>query len=300
MRILTIALFIFSFGQVHAQELRASIKVLSQEVQTTNKDIFTSLESALDNFLNGYAFTEYTYANEERIECSFVLTVKSLNGNKFDATLQVQYSRPIYGSNYNSPILKVLDNDVVFSYAENEPIDFQKQTYTTNLSSILAFYAYTIIGMDRASMKNGAGKEEFAIAQQIVTTAQSSGGASGWKSFDGNKNRFWIADNLNSPAFEPVLTCIYNYHRLGLDQMHKEEAQKLALEVITKSLNLLVEPNNKRPNSYLMNLFFDAKYQEIISLYSESNSLGVDITGLQATLETLDRTHASSYSKLGK
>lgn len=283
-----------------SQELRATVKVLSPEVQATNKDIFTSLETSISSFLNGYSFTEYTYGNEELIDCSFILTIKTLSGNKFDGTLQVQYSRPIYGSNYNSPVLNVLDNDVFFTYAENEPIEFQQNTYTTNLSSILAFYAYTIVGMDRATLKNGAGAEEFAKVQQIVTTAQSSSSAGGWKAFDGNKNRFWLADNLNSTAFEPITTALYLYHRQGLDLMHQESNQKKALETIASSLNGMVEANNKRPNSYLMNLFFDAKYQEIVSLFGEAGALGVDIKGLAATLETLDRTHASAYENLGR
>ena len=210
-------LFIFILyllaGHCNAQELRATVKVLSPEVQATNKDIFQTLETSMENFLNGYAFTDHKYSDEERIECNYIMTVNSLSGNRFDATLQVQYSRPVYNSNYNSPVLKVLDKDVVFSYQENEPIDFQQNTYTTNLSSILSFYAYTIIGLDRCTFK----------------------------------------------------------------------------EV----------PNQKRPNSYLLNLFFDAKNTEILSLYSEAATLGVDTKTLQTTLEGLDRTHASSYGDLG-
>ena len=287
-------------GQVFAQELRATVKVLSPEVQATNKDVFQSLESTMSSFLNGYTFTEHKYADEERIACSFILTIESLNGARFDGNLQVQYSRPVYGSQYNSPVFNVLDKDVVFTFRENEPIDFQQNTFTTNLSSILSFYAYSIIGMDRSTFKMYGGNEEFGIAQTIVTTAQSSGGASGWKSFDGNKNRFWISDALNSPAFDPVKECLYLYHRMGLDQMHKSSKHKEALETITSALKLLEEPNQKRPNSYLLNVFFDAKNPEILSLYSEASNLGVDIKGLQALLETIDRTHASSYSKLGK
>jgi hypothetical protein len=193
----------------------------------------------------------------------------------------------------------VLDKDIVFSYQENEPIDFQQNTYTTNLSSILAFYAYTIIGLDRCTFKANGGDDEFAIAQNIVTTAQSSGGASGWKSFDGTKNRFWITDALMSPVFEPVKTTLYMYHRQGLDRMYLAENHKQSLETIASSLKALEGPNQKRPNSYLLNLFFDAKNTEILSLYSESAALGVDTKTLQITLEELDRTHASSYSELG-
>ena len=196
-------------------------------------------------------------------------------------------------------VLKVLDKDVVFSYQENEPIDFQQNTYTTNLSSILAFYAYTIIGLDRCTFKANGGDAEFAIAQNIVTTAQSSGGASGWKSFDGTKNRFWITDALMSPVFEPVKTTLYMYHRQGLDLMYLSENHKQSLEIIATSLKALEGPNQKRPNSYLLNLFFDAKNTEILSLYSEASTIGVDTKTLQTTLEELDRTHASSYSELG-
>lgn len=285
---------------VKAQELRATVKVLSPEVQATNKDVFTSLESTLENFLNGYAFTEHTYADEERIDCSFIITVNSVSGNRFDANIQVQYSRPIFNSQYNSPILNVLDKDLVFSFTENEPIEFQKNNYTTNLSSVIAFYSYIIIGLDRTTFQANGGDAEFVIAQNIVSTAQSSGGARGWKSFDGNKNRFWITDNLTSPAFEPVKECLYMYHRQGLDLMYQSDNHKKSLTTIKEALELLQEPNSKRPNSYLMNIFFDAKNREILSLFSEAGSVGVDIKGLQEMLENLDRTHASSYDKLGK
>lgn len=299
-KIILVLVAFVAMVNAQAQELRATVKVLSPEIQTTNKDVFVALENTIQSFLNGYTFTEHKYSDEERIACSFILTIEAMNGARFDGNLQVQYSRPVYGSQYNSPVLNVLDKDVVFSYRENEPIEFQQNTFTTNLSSILAFYSYTIIGMDRSTFKSNGGDAEFAIAQSIVTTAQSSGGASGWKSFDGNKNRFWISDALNSPAFEPVKECLYLYHRQGLDLMHMSSNHKQALTTITTALRKLEEPNQKRPNSYLMNLFFDAKNPEIISLYSEAESLGVDIKGLQAMLESIDRTHASSYSKFGR
>jgi hypothetical protein len=284
---------------VQAQELRATVKVLSPEVQATNKDVFQALEGSLENFLNGNTFTDHKYSDEERIECSFIMTIKSVNGSKFDASLQVQYARPVYNSTYNSPVLNVLDKDVVFSYQENEPIDFQQNTYTTNLSSILAFYAYTIIGLDRTTFKANGGDAEFGIAQNIVTTAQSSGGASGWKSFDGTKNRFWIADQLNSPVFEPLKECLYLYHRQGLDKMYKSEQHAEALETIASALLKLEGPNQKRPNSYMMNIFFDTKNQEIVSIFSQASELGLDIKTLQTSLQGLDQAHANNYDRLG-
>jgi len=299
-RFLVFLVALSTVSSLRAQELRATVKVLSPEIQATNKDVFTSLESTLENFLNGYAFTEYTYADQERIDCSFILTVNSLSGNRFDANLQVQYSRPVYNSQYNSPVLNVLDKDVVFSFTENEPIEFQKNSYTTNLSSVFAFYSYIIIGLDRTTFKANGGDAEFVMAQNIVSTAQSSGGSRGWKSFDGNKNRFWIVDNLTSPAFGPVKDCLYLYHRQGLDLMYQSDQHKKSLETIKGALELLKEPNSKRPNSYLLNIFFDAKNREILSLFSGASSLGVDIKGMQEMLEDLDRTHASSYDKLGK
>jgi len=299
MRRLLLLLSILLVNTAYSQELRAVVKVLSPEVQATNKDIFQALESSIDNFLNGTTWTDYKYSDEERIECSYIITVKSLNGNKFDANLQVQYSRPIYGSKYNSPVLNILDKDVVFSYQENEPIDFQQNTYTTNLSSILAFYAYTIIGTDRTTFKANGGDNEFAIAQSIVTTAQSGGGASGWKSFDGTKNRFWIADQLNSPVFEPVKECWYLYHRQGLDLMYKLENHEQALNTVSSALQKLSDPNQKRPNSFLLNIFFDAKHTEIVNVFSQASSLGIDTKSLQSTLETIDQGHSSDYENLG-
>ena len=282
-----------------AQELRATVKVLSPEVQMTNKTVFTALETGLQEFVNSYRWSTYTYAEEEKIQCSFIFTIKSVDNGVFNGNLQVQYSRPIYNSSYSSPVLNVMDNSINFTYAENQPIDFQEGQYTDNLSAVMAFYSYIIIGLDRATYKIGAGEEFFQKANTLVQSAQSTGGP-GWRSFDGQRNRFWLADNLTSVPFEPVLKALYNYHRLGLDKMHDPKEQKAALETIKNAISSLHLVHQSRPNSYLLTLFFLAKSDEIVQVFSEASEQGVNVDGLKVALQDMDNTHSEKYEKLGK
>lgn len=289
--------FILSTPQLKAQELNAQVQVISQSLQATNRQIFTTLETAVREFLNNRKWTDEKYAPDERINCQFILNLTSRNGDQFSGDLQVVYSRPVYKSGYSSPVLLTRDVNFDFQYLEFDRLDFSINTNLSNLTSILAYYAYLVIGLDHDTYALRGGDPFYESAQRIVGNAQG-GQYAGWSSFDGNKNRFWLLDNLTSPAFDNFRTMLYQYHRLGLDLMHEPAQQKTAKEVIKSSLMSLDAVNKQRRNSYLMQVFFDTKSQEIINIFSGGEP--IDLVELKTLLIELDANNASKYEKMGR
>ncbi len=288
---------VFALASASGQEINATVTVLSPNIQMTNKQVFTTMETAIREFVNTFQWTNLQYEPEERIECAFVLTItKYGGGTAFGGNLQVQYSRPIFNADYKSPVLNFIDNDVAFSYVENQPLDYQPNTHLSNLTSILAFYCNLIIGLDRETMEQGAGEPYFAQIQNIVTTAQSDGTASGWRSFDGNKTRFWLSDNLNSPAFQPIVDALYYYHRQGLDLMYEPSKQQQAKTTMRDAILGIQAVYQKRPNALLINVFFDAKSDEIVAVFGDGPQ--VDIQGLINTLKQIDAGRTNKYDEL--
>jgi hypothetical protein len=281
------------------QEINATVTVLSPNIQMTNKQVFTTMETAIRDFVNSFQWTNLEYEVEERIECAFVITINNYGGGTtFGGNLQVQYSRPVFNSDYNSPVFNYIDNDIGFTYVENQPLDYQPNNHISNLTSILAFYCNLIIGLDRESMQQGAGTPFFTQIQNIVTAAQSDGGASGWRSFDGNKSRFWLSDNLNSPAFQPIVDALYYYHRQGMDLMHDPANQQNAKTTMRDAIMGIQDVFQKRPNALLINTFFDAKSDEIVAVFSDGPQ--VDIQNMVNALKQMDAGRTDKYERLEK
>ncbi len=284
-------------SKVLGQELNAQVQIISSSIQATNKQVFTTLETAIREFLNARKWTNETYAPEERISCQFILNITKWNSDQFSGDLQISYSRPVYKSGYNSPVLVMRDDKLEFQYLEFDRLDFSLNTNLSNLTSILAFYAYTIIGLDHDTYSLRGGDPYYENAQKIVNNAQS-GSYGGWSSFENNKNRFWLMDNLTSPAFDNMRSCLYQYHRLGLDMMHEASQQKTAKNIMKSSLISLEKVHKQRRNSYLMQLFFDAKGQEIINTFGGGEPM--PLADLKEVLIELDNSNASKYQKMGK
>tara|TARA_R110002096_G_scaffold135456_2_gene287157 strand:- start:60485 stop:61393 length:909 start_codon:yes stop_codon:yes gene_type:complete len=299
LRIFIVKLLILLSLASNAQELNAEVQVLSPAIQRTNKQVFNTLETAIRQFLNTRKWTSEKYAQEEKINCSFIINMTKWDGNdNFEGTLQIQYSRPIYKSTYQSPLFVHMDQNFQFNYLEFDRLDFSENTSLSNLTSILAYYVYIIIGMDHDSYAMKGGDEFYNEAQRIVSNNASSS-FPGWSSLAGNtKNRFWLIDNLLSPVFDGIRICYYQYHRQGLDLMFNPAQQKLAKQNIKASLMSLKAVNKKRPNSFLMQLFFDAKSQEIINVFSGGNP--IPTADLKEVLIDLDGNNASRYEAIGK
>ncbi|MDB5135786.1 MAG: hypothetical protein JWP37_2389 [Mucilaginibacter sp.] len=264
-----IVLICFSCS-AYAQDLNAHVKVVSGKIQTSNRHIFLSLETAMKDFLNGRKWSADNILPNERIECNFVLNLTNWDGNSnFSGELQVQSSRPVYNSAYTSPLLNLNDKDIDFTYSEGQTIDFSDQNFQSNLSSIMAFYAYTIIGADYDSFSKLGGNVYFAAAQTVVINAQSSS-YKGWKAFDGNTNRYWLAENLNNRIYLPLREFMYDYHRNGLDQMADNTAK--GRKTISDLLPSLTQVDRTRIGSMFPLIFFTAKSDELVSIFSKADS----------------------------
>lgn len=264
-----ILLLCFAFS-AKAQDLNARVKVISGKIQTTNTHIFQSLETAMKDFLNGRKWTQDNILPNERIECNFVLNIISWDGNSnFSGELQIQSTRPVYGTSYNTPILNINDKDFDFTYTEGQTIDYTDQSFQSNLTSVMAFYAYIIVGMDYDTFSRLGGTPYFAIAQTVVTNAQA-GSNKGWKAFDGNINRYWLSENLNNKAYVALREFMYDYHRNGLDQMAENAAK--GRKAIADVLPTLSQVDRTRLGSMLPLLFFTAKNSELISIFTKGDS----------------------------
>ena len=277
-----------------AQELNCQVQVLTQQISGTDKRVFEALQTAIFEFLNNKKWTNESFKTEERIDCSILINItEKVSNDEFRATLQVQARRPIFKTSYNSPLLNYNDNDIQFKYIENQALDFTENTYTSELTSILAFYANLIIGMDYDTFSLNGGTSYLQKALSVVNSAQSASGK-GWKAFDGDKNRYWIINNMLDASFVSLRECMYNYHRKGLDEMvdNKESGRAAILE----SLLDLKKVHEAKPLSFSLQFFFNAKSDEIINIFSggfsDEKSRAVNI------LNEIDPTNSNKYQKI--
>ncbi|WP_183564415.1 DUF4835 family protein [Mucilaginibacter sp. SP1R1] len=252
-----------------AQDLNARVQVLSPKIQGSNKRVFQSLETAMKDFLNGRKWSADPILPQERIDCNFVLTVTNWDGGgNFSGELQVQSSRPVYGSAYSSTLLNINDKDVDFIYNEGQTIDYTDQSFQSNLSSIMAFYAYIIVGLDYDTFSLYGGSTYFANAQTVINNAQSSS-YRGWKAFDSNINRYWLSENLGNKVYEPLRSFMYDYHRNGLDAM-ADNVPKGRKE-ISSILPNLQQIDRQRVGAMFPLVFYTAKSDELVSLFSKAD-----------------------------
>ena len=258
--------------QSYSQELQCDIVINSNLVNQTNQKIFKTLESSIREFMNSNVWTSRKWTYEERIQCSLIFNITEYNNsnNNFKGTLQIISQRPVYESNYSTPLINYQDNDINFKYEEYEPLFYNSNIFESNLISILSFYAYVIIGIDSDSFYPNGGQRYFSVAQQISNLAQQNN-IVGWNSDGSRKNRYWFIDSILSNAFISFRNTIYEYHRKGLDQMTTN--QKLAKQNILDSFKNLDDLNERRPNSFLIQFFFDTKSKEIVNIISDGPSI---------------------------
>lgn len=296
MRIIYLVLILFFCANIAtAQELNCQVSVTSDpklDITTREKEILDNLQQAIVEFMNNTVWTQDQYEVEERINCIFQLSITKVNGSgSYDATLQVKATRPVYNTSYNTNLINYLDKNVSFSYQENQKMIFSKNQYTDNLTSVLAFYAYYIIGLDDDSFAKEGGSDCFEKAQNIVSLAQSSGGA-GWKSNDRQKrNRFWLIDNTLQSLFEPLRQCYYEYHRQGLDQLYDNKEK--AKTAIKDALNKLLKITRTRPGAIVVSNFMQAKRDELIGIFQDAPQK--EKTEIVNLLKRIDPANSTKY-----
>lgn len=297
---LTYILFLMLItATVKAQEFNARVTVVSNRVaNNVNRNTFTTLQTALNNFLNSRKWTSETYAANERIECNFLLNLESTGDvNVYKASLTIQAARPVFNTNYVSPIINFKDDDVLFKYVEFQQLDFNDNRVTgsdalvSNLTATFAYYAYLVLGFDGDSFAPKGGEIYFQKAQNIVNNAPDGRGISGWKAFDGLRNRYWLVENMSNSRYNIMHDVYYNYYRLVLDKMYDDE--KSARTELLNVLNLLNTFNTDNPNTMINQFFFQGKSTEFIKIFSKA--LPQDKARAVDLLSRLDLTNASKY-----
>ena len=255
---------------VLSQELNCQITILTPQIQSSDKSIYDKLQTDLRDFLNNKKWTSDDFLNQERIECSMSITISErVSTDEFKASIQIQSRRPVYKSSYNSPMFNHQDNDFTFRYVQDQMIEFDESNINSNLTAVIAYYAYIIIGLDYDSFSPEGGTPYFSKAQTIVNNAQSLPDR-GWKAFESSRNRYWLAENLLNVSFKPLRNFIYSYHRQGFDKFSDNVTDSRAS--ITENLNDLKKVYTDKPNSFLMQSFFTAKADELINLFSQATS----------------------------
>jgi hypothetical protein len=302
MRRLFFIIIVLSFaGIVNAQELRARINVLSNRVGgNVDKKTFQTLQAALNNFINNRKWTNDNFSPEEKIDCSFLLNLESTNdANVYKASLTVQSARPVFNSSYVSPIINFQDNEIIFKYSEFQPLEFNENRVAgtdpliSNLTAVIAYYIDIILGFDYDSFSARGGDIYFQKAQNIVNNAPDGRNISGWKAFDGTRNRYWLVENLLNSRYTLIHDAYYRFYRMGMDKLYDEEI--IARNEILNVLSLLNNFNTDNPNTMILQFFFQGKTQELIRIFSKA-SPQEKVKALEL-LQRLDISNAAKYKE---
>jgi hypothetical protein len=281
---------------LYSQELKCLVQVNAQQIQGTNKQKFENLQKAIYEFMNNTKWTNGIFAIDEKIECTIQINLTEETAtDRYKGTMQIQSNRPVYGTSYNSVLINYRDADIEFAYTEFQPMDFNENTYTSEITSLLAYYAYTIIGFDYDTFSENGGNEFFTKSEKIVQNAQNSR-SSGWKAFENKRNRYWLTENLLNSKYQSTRTFMYQYHRLGIDLM----ATKLVegRQTITESFKLLQKVYRDKPDAQMayLSIIFDAKADEFANLYTEATPDEKNI--VYKILIEINPTNTNKYSKI--
>jgi hypothetical protein len=293
--------FLLTFSTIilHAQELRARVSVVSNRVgNNVDKKTFQTLQTALNNFVNTRKWTTDNYSPNEKIDCSLLLNLESTGDpNVYKASLTIQSGRPVFNSSYISPVINYQDNDVIFKYIEFQQLEFNDtrvsgtDALVSNLTAVFAYWINMILGFDYDSFSPRGGNVYFEKAQNIVNNAPEGRNISGWKAFDGTRNRYWLAENLLNSKYTIFHDVIYDYYRRGMDKLYDQEAN--ARTQILNVLNLLNTFNTQNSNTMILQFFFQAKTQELIQIFSKANP--ADKAKALEFLKKLDVSSATKY-----
>lgn len=283
---------------VTAQEFKCTVKVNADQIQGTNKSLFTTLEQSITEYINNNRWTNLTFAEQEKIDCSMMIIVNEVSDGILNCEMQLQTRRPVYGTSYMTPTMNFRDKNFTFAYEEYDRIEWQQNTFTTNLTAMLAYYCYLMLGIDFDSFQRLGGTPFFEQCEQIVTMAQTASMSgtegTGWKAFDSNRNRYALINNLLDEAFKKYREFYYEYHRLGLDEMSQNVANARAR--IAKGIPVLRDANRARPATYVVGTFLDAKSDEIANIFSKGTD--EEKKTVYEVLMDIDPTRQDTYEKI--
>ena len=300
MRVLYIVILtFFNFSVLMAQEFSIDVKVQAPGVQTNDRQIFSNLETALRNFINQQAWTKVSFEDKEKIRGSMVLTITNYdpNSSNMSGNLQLQFARPVYMSDYQSPTLLIQDGYLSFNYRSNTVLEFNIGRHSSNLTSIISFYCYVALGLDAASFSSNQ-TTYFSQAQVITANASSAGAGGGWGRFENTLNRYWLIEDVMNPANSDFISVWYEYHRMGVDKLYDPSQQMAVKEILASSLKRLKSIHTRQPNSFLLQWFFDTKSDEIRQIFGGGPKYQSE--DLIKDLQTMDPSNSNSYINMSR
>ncbi len=293
MKRILLLILIFTASITGAQQLNCEVTVNSDKIANANVNTFRTLQRQISELVNNTDWTGTPFPQNQRIPCSMFITLNSFDSDQYTATIQIQSSRPVFNSTYSSPVFNYMDKDFSFRYLEFENMTFNPNSFDSNLVSTVAFYAYMILGMDADTFAPEGGTPWFEVAQEITSVA-AQGGYKGWSQADGNQTRYFLISDMMSSTYAPFRQAMYEYHFAGMDMMAKDT--KEAKQNIIASLETLGALYSVRPNAFLTRVFFDAKADEIVSVFSGGPN--VAITGLVDNLGRLSPLNSSKWAAI--
>jgi len=278
----------------NAQELNCNVSVVSPQVQGSNKQVYETMRKALYEFVNNTKWTDHIFKDEERIDCSLMFNITDqISDDEFKGTLQIQARRSVYNSSYTTNLLNYRDNDIQFRYVEFESLEFNEQAHTSNLVALVAFYVNMILGLDYDTFSLEGGTLFYQRAEVIVNNAQNAQNA-GWKAFEGTNNRYWFVENLLNDKYSPMRSCLYRYHRLGLDRMSEvvDEGRGEISEAITE----LRPAFRQNPTAMIWQVFFTSKADEITQIFTQA--FPDERSRIVLVLKEIDPSNAGKWDKI--
>lgn len=287
---------LLNFSTMQAQELQCDVRVSSNKVQGSDKTIYQNLQTSLYEFINNTKFTEINFRQAEKIECSMLIDILSREGNYFTAEINLALRRPVYKSSYNTPMFNYIDRKFYFEYTDGQTLDFNPNTYISNITSTISFYVYLFLGLDFDSFSPNGGEPFFAIAETIAHTApQDPGSENGWSS-TGRQNRYAIISDINNPTYQPLHQFLYDYHRYGLDMMSEKPDQ--AREAILGAIVQLQNVYERNSMCYFLQLLIESKRDEIIQIFSQGDmKIRTEASNI---MKTIDPSQTSRYEDMLK
>lgn len=287
-----------STGMIYSQELNCNVQVSAQKIQGSNRQVFENMQRDIYEFMNNTVWTNHVYSYAERIDCNILITINDqISADEFNGTIQVQLRRPVYNTTYNSTMLNFIDNNFRFRYVEFQPLEFDPNTHRSSLVSVLAYYAYIILGFDYDSFSPKGGTDFFRVAEKIVNNAQNAP-ESGWKPYDGsrNRNRYWLVKNILDNQYDGIRRFLYEYNINGLDRLESRTSE--ARVSIVESLRLIQEVYRSKPDPfmYLVQVIVDAKSEELVNIFSES--FPEEKSRVVQILNEIDPANKSKYQRI--
>ena len=283
-----------------AQEIRCNVQINSEKIEGSNKQVFNTLQQSIEEFVNNSKWTNMTFAETEKIDCNLLIVCMSYADNMFACEATIQASRPVYNTTYNTTLLNFKDNYFNFTYQEYDQLNYQQSTFQTNLTALLAYYVYLILGFDSDSYQRLGGTSFFQACQDIAMTCQSasmeSAEQTGWQSSHSSRNRYTIANNLTDEAFKPFRNYFYEYHRLGLDEMAGNVANGRAR--IAAGINVLKDTQQSRPSNFVVGPFLDAKADELVNIFKQGTDKEKE--SVYKLLMDVDPTRSNTYDEINE